>query len=83
MSGPAPQVLLKRDSEAVAVNGSDAAAGGPKSSRTRAPLEGMKLTLRRLPPGITETEVLDILGHEWRVGSGRVDWKSFDAGSGR
>lgn len=38
------------------------------------------MVIRRLPPGLTEDEFLKILGDEWRVGAGKVDWLRYDAG---
>lgn len=36
--------------------------------------------MRRLPPGMTEEEFWSILGEEWQVGKGRVDWASYSEG---
>ncbi|KOS22021.1 Regulator of nonsense transcripts UPF3 [Escovopsis weberi] len=59
-----------KGSEAKNTNDPDA----PKSSRTKAPSEGEKLVIRRLPPGMTQDEFVSILGHEWETGNGKVDW---------
>lgn len=48
------------------------------SSRTPAPR--LRLVIRRLPPGLTETEFWAVLGDDWRVGAGRVDWAAFKDG---
>lgn len=40
----------------------------------------LKLVIRRLPPGLTETEFETLLGGEWKVGSGRVDWAIYKPG---
>ncbi|KAL8966873.1 MAG: hypothetical protein Q9197_005741 [Variospora fuerteventurae] len=40
----------------------------------------LKLVIRRLPPGLTETEFGTLLGGEWKVGSGRVDWAIYKPG---
>ncbi|KAF2276229.1 uncharacterized protein EI97DRAFT_419138 [Westerdykella ornata] len=42
---------------------------GPRAAQPR-----LKLVLRRLPPGLTKTEFEKILGDEWKVGAGKVDW---------
>ncbi|KAK0387957.1 hypothetical protein NLU13_4201 [Sarocladium strictum] len=47
--------------------------GQSRNSR-RAPSSGEKVVVRRLPPGMTETEFTTILGSEWAVGKGLVDW---------
>lgn len=40
----------------------------------------LKLLIRRLPPGITHSEVQEALGEEWNMGKGKVDWVSFKPG---
>ncbi|KAL8953717.1 MAG: hypothetical protein Q9183_007315 [Haloplaca sp. 2 TL-2023] len=49
-------------------------------SAPAAPPSRLKLVIRRLPPGLTEEELKDILGEEWQVGNGRVDWANFKPG---
>jgi regulator of nonsense transcripts 3 len=51
-----------------------------KPPKTKAHNEGEKLVLRRLPPGMTQTECMAILGTEWELGKGRVDWVSWKPG---
>ncbi|KAM0244777.1 hypothetical protein ACHAQJ_010719 [Trichoderma viride] len=51
-----------------------------KAPKTRTPHEGEKVIIRRLPPGMTETEFVTILGSEWGVGNGKVDWFSYATG---
>ncbi|KAH8162932.1 hypothetical protein CIB48_g5335 [Xylaria polymorpha] len=46
----------------------------------RSQAEGKKVLIRRLPPGITEDECWAILGEEWKVGKGKVDWARYDTG---
>ncbi|KAF5628416.1 hypothetical protein F52700_8150 [Fusarium sp. NRRL 52700] len=52
----------------------------PKPTKTKAHNEGEKLVIRRLPPGMTEAEFVSILGSEWELGKGKVDWFSFAGG---
>ncbi|WZH39426.1 Smg-4/UPF3 family-domain-containing protein [Fusarium acuminatum] len=52
----------------------------PKPTKTKAHNEGEKLVIRRLPPGMTQAEFLSILGSEWELGKGRVDWFCFAGG---
>lgn len=40
----------------------------------------MKLVIRRLPPGLTQSEFTAILGPEWELGNGKVDWFSYAPG---
>lgn len=48
---------------------------GPKPAQPR-----MKLVCRRLPPGLTRTEFETIIGPEWKVGAGKVDWVRWKKG---
>lgn len=43
----------------------------------------LKLEIRRLPPGLTLAEFEEILGDEWRLGNGKVDWREFRPGKTR
>ncbi|KAK8076998.1 hypothetical protein PG996_003168 [Apiospora saccharicola] len=54
---------------------SDVAKKPPK-----APATSKKVKIRRLPPGMTADECWSILGDEWKVDGGKVDWLRFDAG---
>lgn len=72
-----PKVLSKggdRPSGVLAV--SAAARAAPKKVSTAR----LKLEIRRLPPGLTLSEFEDILGPEWKLGSGRVDWREYRQG---
>lgn len=40
----------------------------------------LKVVIRRLPPGLTEEELLENLGPEWRSGGERVDWMVYKPG---
>lgn len=57
----------------------------PVNAATRAALAKpaaarLKLEIRRLPPGLTLTELEEILGEEWRLGQGKVDWREYRQG---
>lgn len=80
MAALTPQLLMKRDSEVLPVNGNAATGDAPRETKSKPPPEGMKVMIRRLPPGITEAEVQEILGEDWKPGSGKVDWFSFGPG---
>ncbi|ATY59226.1 nonsense-mediated mRNA decay [Cordyceps militaris] len=60
------------------VKGRDTEAQKPP--RQRQQNEGVKLILRRLPPGMTEAECVAILSDAWTLGKGKVDWFSFIPG---
>ena len=38
------------------------------------------MSIRYLPPGLKEFELTNILGDDWRVGGGKVDWMCFEPG---
>lgn len=38
------------------------------------------MIVRRLPPGLTETEFWEAIGPEWKLGGGKVDWAAFRQG---
>lgn len=40
----------------------------------------LKVVVRRLAPGLTETEFLAHIGDQWRVGQGKVDWFMYKPG---
>ncbi|ETS85362.1 hypothetical protein PFICI_03387 [Pestalotiopsis fici W106-1] len=58
--------------------GSNATGEGGRKSKAQP--TGQKLMIRHLPPLITEEEVQAILGEEWMIGNGKVDWAQFHAG---
>ena len=47
---------------------------------SRAALPRLKLVIRRLPPGLTQSELEHALGDEWKVDGGRVDWALYKPG---
>jgi regulator of nonsense transcripts 3 len=53
-------------------------ASTPRGPKAQAPR--LKLICRRLPPGLTKAEFETILGEEWKVGGGKVDWFSYKKG---
>ncbi|EHA47593.1 hypothetical protein MGG_03912 [Pyricularia oryzae 70-15] len=63
-----------------AANVKDQAGTSQKSGRGKAPIEGQKIVIRRLPPGISEEEVLKYLEDEWQPNKGKVGWFSFMPG---
>jgi hypothetical protein len=62
----------------VSVLQKNAPAPSPRGPKTAAPR--LKLVLRRLPPGLTKAEFENILGEEWKLGAGKVDWMLFRKG---
>lgn len=75
MTAMATPLLLSRKANGVAVAQSSADAA--KTPKMKTPVQGEKVVVRRLPPGMTEQEFLAILGEEWAVGHSKVDWFSY------
>lgn len=69
----AAPLLLSRKANGVGQSSNEA----PKAPRMKAPAQGEKVVVRRLPPGMTQEEFVAILGDEWMVGRGKVDWFSY------
>ncbi|KAK4223194.1 Smg-4/UPF3 family-domain-containing protein [Podospora fimiseda] len=75
----APPKLLSRKPNGTSVEG-PTLSETPKPLKTKTPTQGDKVVVRRLPPGMTEEEFVTILGDEWKVGNGKVDWFSYAPG---
>ncbi|KAK4175880.1 putative regulator of nonsense transcripts [Triangularia setosa] len=73
-----PQLLSRKTNGTTAV--AQSSADSPKATKTKAPANGEKVVIRRLPPGMTEEEYHNILGDEWKLGNGKVDWFSWCSG---
>lgn len=54
--------------------------GTAQKAAQRSPAPRLRLIIRRLPPGLTQTEFWDVLGTEWQTGNGKVDWHAFKEG---
>ncbi|TXC04106.1 hypothetical protein FocTR4_00001804 [Fusarium oxysporum f. sp. cubense] len=88
MSSQAPQVLSRRANGGPQTSSNQTSeptkhaneSETPKPTKTKAHNEGEKLVIRRLPPGMTQAEFVSILGSEWELGKGKVDWFSFAGG---
>ncbi|KAL4891499.1 Smg-4/UPF3 family-domain-containing protein [Aspergillus ambiguus] len=52
----------------------------PPKKAPKPPAPRLKLLVRRLPPGLTQTEFETALGDEWKVGAGKVDWFQYKPG---
>ena len=68
VNGVLPVSVLQKNAPA-------AAPRGPKAAQPR-----MKLVLRRLPPGLTKSEFETILGEEWKIGGGKIDYLRYEKG---
>ncbi len=65
-----------------AVTGKKANASSPAAAQlsSKPGTQRLRLIVRRLPPGLTQAEFDVILGEEWRVGAGKVDWFAYKDG---
>lgn len=55
-------------------------SGNMSRPPVKLPASKLKVIVRRLPPGLTEGEFATVLGGEWDIGLGRVDWKVYKPG---
>ncbi|KAJ6133752.1 Regulator of nonsense-mediated decay UPF3 [Penicillium sp. IBT 18751x] len=55
-------------------------AGAPAKKAPKPPTPRLKLLIRRLPPGLTQAELENALGQDWKVGGGKVDWLQYKPG---
>ncbi|CAI6245392.1 unnamed protein product [Periconia digitata] len=61
-----------------AIQQKNSPASAPRGPKALAPR--LKLVLRRLPPGLTKPEFDTLLGDEWKVGGGKIDWLTYKKG---
>ena len=40
----------------------------------------LKVVVRRLAPSLTETEFTTVIGDDWKIGRGKVDWFKYKPG---
>lgn len=73
-----PGVLPIDPSQTQAQNQADAFKTG--KGRSAATQDGVKAKIRWLPPGLTEDELLNVLGDSWKPGNGKVGWFRYKAG---
>ena len=57
-----------------------AVPSAPTKTQGKNSMAKLRLIVRRLPPGLTETEFQTALGDEWKVGAGKVDWAAYKEG---
>ncbi|KAI9787098.1 MAG: hypothetical protein M1839_003333 [Geoglossum umbratile] len=55
-------------------------AAAPKSTPSKSAGPRLKVVIRRLPPGLTQTELEAALGEDWKLGGSRVDWMVYKPG---
>lgn len=62
------------------VTASQTTGNASKTSSTKPASTKLKVIVRRLAPGLTEAEFTSILGEDWKLGNGRVDWFLYKPG---
>ncbi|THV47072.1 hypothetical protein BGAL_0337g00060 [Botrytis galanthina] len=65
---------------ALSVTTTQTSGNSSKQSASKPASSKMKLIVRRLAPGLTETEFCSLLGDEWKAGQGKVDWFQYKSG---
>ena len=86
MTSTAPRVTIAKPSRSNGVLSIPASAtqkksgGGSEGPTSRAPLARLKIIIRRLPPGLTQSEFYEALGDEWKTGGDKVDWAVYKEG---
>ncbi|KAF2401485.1 hypothetical protein EJ06DRAFT_521268 [Trichodelitschia bisporula] len=80
MPGPTPMANGVLAVPAAALQKQAPPNNAPRGPSRKLAAPRLKLLLRRLPPGLTQAELEGILGEEWKVGEGKVDWFEFKPG---
>lgn len=47
---------------------------------TRGPLSRLKVVVRKLPPDLTQPGFENVIGEEWKLGNGKVNWIVYKQG---
>jgi regulator of nonsense transcripts 3 len=64
----------------LAITASQTSGSGPRSAVAKPPSPKLKIVVRRLAPGLTEAEFTSVLGDDWILGQGKVDWFMYKPG---
>jgi regulator of nonsense transcripts 3 len=64
----------------LAVTASQTSGNGPRAVISKPPSPKLKVVVRRLAPGLTEAEFTSVLGDDWNLGQGKVDWFLYKPG---
>ncbi|TVY43014.1 Regulator of nonsense transcripts [Lachnellula occidentalis] len=55
-------------------------SGSNSKPASKPPVTRLKVIIRRLPPALTEAEFASIIGDEWKLAQGKVDWFLYKPG---
>lgn len=64
----------------LAVTASQTSGNTAKPTATKLTPPKLKVVVRRLPPGLTEAEFTSVLGDEWALDKGKVDFSLYKMG---
>ncbi|KAK0119986.1 regulator of nonsense transcription [Cadophora gregata] len=64
----------------LSIASSQTTGNGNKPAPAKPAAVKLKIIIRRLPPGLTQEEFTTILGEEWKLGQGKVDWFRYKPG---
>ncbi|PVH87607.1 hypothetical protein DL98DRAFT_251544 [Cadophora sp. DSE1049] len=64
----------------LSIASSQTTGNGNKPASAKPAAVKLKTIVRRLPPGLTQEEFTTILGEEWKLGQGKVDWFRYKPG---
>jgi regulator of nonsense transcripts 3 len=64
----------------LAVTASQTTGNGPRPVAAKPSSPKLKVIVRRLAPGLTEAEFTSIIGEDWKLGQGKVDWFLYKQG---
>lgn len=53
---------------------------GHRQAAAKPPAPKLKVIVRRLAPGLTQNEFTTLLGDQWKLEQGKVDWFLYKAG---
>jgi regulator of nonsense transcripts 3 len=83
MATTAGQLPMPRDQTTngiLPVTASQTAGNASKASANKSAGPRLKVVIRRLAAGLTEAEFIKLLGNDWKLGQGRIDWFSYKPG---
>ena len=86
MTSPATRVTIARPSRSNGILSIPASSMQKKAgsvsegASSRPSLARLKILIRRLPPGLTQSEFDEALGDDWKIGGPKVDWAIYKEG---
>ena len=72
--------VLRPANGVLPVTASQTAGSASMTSSNKSTGPRLKVVVRRLAPALTEAEFRKLLGENWELGQGKVDWFSYKQG---